>query len=145
MRRLISRSKWAWLAVFAVVLVLAGVDVHATTTGTSVISNQVRTTWVTHTSGAISLSLAEGVPVEILEVRLALDSAGGAGSFTITINDADGTLLDTVLVTQDMTSATDVHWLPVRPVALASGDSLDCAYANSNNKDYGCKILYRRQ
>lgn len=123
-------------------IILCGIA-PAQTTGTKTIQHVTHSFWTHHTTGALSHSLDQSTPLVILEVRLKLNAAGGAGNFTITLNHGTNAALDVVMVTQDMTTATSVHWIPTRPVVLSRDDVLDCAYANANNKTYGCEIIWR--
>jgi len=99
----------------------------------------------TAANGAISSTLyptdvSRGWQLEI--VKLHLSAVGGAGDFTITIDANAGSTYDTVIFTQDMTSATDVVWIPERPIFLRSGDKLIFAYTNANNRAYGLEVAW---
>jgi len=97
----------------------------------------------TDTDGAIATSLdAGGYSLYVDEVRLHLSAAGGAGSFTATLDSGHGATYDAVLTTQDMTTATDYVWRPARPVYLGPDDDLDLAYPNANDRAYGVEVLY---
>ena len=100
---------------------------------------------VTAANGAINSTL---YPLEVFKgwqlesVKLHLSSAGGAGSFTITVDANAGSTYDIIVFTQDMTTATDVIWIPERPLVFQSGDKLIFSYANANNRTYGLEVVW---
>lgn len=95
-------------------------------------------------SAAISYSLAPTNTEQILEVRIHLSAAGGAGNLTITHNSALGAAYDVNLLTQDMTAVQDLVWNPDGDFhELAPGDSFDIAWANANTRTYGLEVIYR--
>ena len=98
---------------------------------------------VTAVNGAIASTLNAGdLPKgwQLESVKLHLSAAGGAGSFTITVDANAGATYDVVIFTQDMTTSTDVLWIPERPVILRNGDKLIFAYTNANNRAYGLEV-----
>jgi hypothetical protein len=100
------------------------------------------TTQVATGSGNIATTVAPAVPWVLLEVRLHLSAAGGANNFTATMDAGAGAAYDCVLLTQDMTSAVNVHWQPDRPIVFSKTDELDFAWTNSNSRTYGLEIVY---
>jgi len=95
-------------------------------------------------SSAIATSINPGAPFDLLEVRLHLNAVGGAGNLTITVNDGTGSGYDTVVLTEDMTTLTDVVYPDNdKKHCLFSGDSVDIAWANANSRTYGLTVVYQ--
>lgn len=95
-------------------------------------------------SSDISKSVNPGAPFDLCEVRLSLSAAGGANNLTITVNDGTGAAYDTILLTQDMTTATDVVYHPDGgPHPCFQGDTIDVAWTNTNNRTYGLTVIYQ--
>jgi hypothetical protein len=93
-------------------------------------------------SGALSVTVNTGTRTLVKELRLHLSAVGAGGNLTVTIDNGTNAVYDTVLLTQDMTSATDIHWQPTRPIELESGDKLIIAWANAGGKTYGLEVMY---
>lgn len=93
-------------------------------------------------TAAIATTCAPGRPWVLLEVRLHLSAAGDAANFTATMDAGAGAGYDCVLLTQDMSAATDVHWQPTRPIVFKATDELDFAWANGSGRTYGLEIIY---
>lgn len=93
--------------------------------------------------GNIDYTLELDKAYQLEEVRLHLSAAGGANSFTVTLDSAAGTEYDTVLNTQDMTAAADEHWQPTRPLWITAGDGLVFAWTNASGYAWGLEIIYR--
>lgn len=93
--------------------------------------------------GNIAYTLELEKSYQLEEVRLHLATAGGANSFTVTLDSAAGEEYDTVLNTQDMSSATDEHWQPTRPSWIRAGDGLVFAWTNASGYQWGLEIVYR--
>jgi len=93
-------------------------------------------------AGALALTIAPGKPWVLLEVRVHLSAAGGAGNLTATMDAGAGAAYDCVLLTQDMTSAVNVLWQPTRPHAFGSTDELDFAWANASERTFGIEVIY---
>jgi len=107
----------------------------------------VRQFYATGTA-AISSSLTiplQGTQVfELVSIDLHLSAAGAAANLTVTKNSGLGAAYDTVLVTQDMTSVTDLLILYEPGEAIFSNlDSIDVAWANGSSRTYGLTIKYR--
>lgn len=93
-------------------------------------------------SGAVSITLAPARAWQLQEIRIHLNGAGGAGDLTVT-QDADaGAAYDTVLVTQDMSTVTDLIYFPARPNQFVAGDKIVIAWANGGGKTYGIEIIW---
>jgi hypothetical protein len=94
-------------------------------------------------TGNIATTLAPGREYQLEEVRVHLASVGSANDFTVTLQSAEGTTeYDIVLFTQDMSSVTDVQYLPTRPLYFRDGDVLSFAWTNGSNIQYGLEIVY---
>ena len=126
----------------SVVALLALTAYALTTSGTTAISGVRRSTWAYNTTGAVSLTVGTGQAIRIHEIRLGLSAAGGAGNLTAVIQDGDYATIDLNVLTQDMTSASDVQEIYEGDFDLAAGDTLVLAYANANNKTYLIKVIY---
>jgi hypothetical protein len=93
--------------------------------------------------GAISTTLAPGVPWQLEEIRVHLSLAGGANNLTATVDHGAGAAYDIVILTQDMTTIADLSWQPTRPKEFGAGDELDIAWTNTNGRTYGLEIVYK--
>jgi len=99
-------------------------------------------------SGAVSASLTvptQGTNLfELVSIDAHLSAAGAAANLTVTKNSGLGAVYDTVLLTQDMTSVTDLLILYEPGEAIFSNlDSIDVAWANGSSRTYGLTIKYR--
>jgi hypothetical protein len=94
-------------------------------------------------SAAIAETLAPGTAWQLESIRVHLSAAGGAGDLTATINHGVAAAYDIVLLTQDMTSVTDLVWSPERPMEFLPDDELDIAWANAGTKTYGLEIVFK--
>ena len=99
---------------------------------------------VTNATGAVAIAttLAPARAFQLLEVRVHLSDAGGAGNLTATVDAAAGAAYDLNIITQDMTAITDYVWQPSYPMFFASGDEIDFAWANANTRTYGLTIIF---
>jgi hypothetical protein len=41
-----------------------------------------------------------------------------------------------------MSTATDVHWQPTRPIVFSATDELDFAWANASGITFGIEVIY---
>lgn len=103
--------------------------------------NQIR---VTNATGAVAIAttLAPAQSFRLVEVRVHLSAAGGAGDLTATVDAAAGAAYDINLLTQDMTALTDLIWQPDKPLQFESGDEIDFAWANGAGRTYGLTIIW---
>ena len=92
---------------------------------------------------AIAKTLAPGIAWQLEGIRVHLSAAGGAGNLTATIDHGTGAPYDVVILTQDMTTVTDLVWTPERPLEFLAGDELDIAWANTGTKTYGLEIVFK--
>lgn len=91
---------------------------------------------------AINESIDPGKAGQLHELRIHLSAAGGAGNLTVTLDAIAGSEYDTVLLTQDMTSITDLVWQPDVPVHLDNGDKVVIAWANASSRTYGLEVKF---
>ena len=75
-------------------------------------------------------------------VGIHLSAAGAAGNLTVTLDAAAGSAYDVVLLTQDMTTITDLFWQPDRPVELAEDDKIVVAWANASTRTFGLTVRW---
>lgn len=93
-------------------------------------------------SGAIALSVEPGRAWQLECIKVHLNAAGGAGSLTAKVDAEAGAVYDVVVLTQDMTAATDVVYIPTRPIPMDAGDKLIVAWPNAGDKTYGVEVKY---
>jgi len=93
-------------------------------------------------TGNIAVTVDPGKAFALLEVRLHLGAAGGANSFTVSVDSAEGSAYDTLLKTQDMSSATDVAFIPTRPHVFTNGDKIACAWTNASSILWGLEVIW---
>lgn len=89
---------------------------------------------------ATTITPAKACALESVEVHLS--AAGGANSLTVTKDANAGAAYDTVLLTQDMTSVTNLFWQPDRPIELTSGDKIVIAWTNASLRTYGLTVKW---
>ena len=90
----------------------------------------------------VAVSMAAAEPLAVDSVRVHLSAAGGAGNLTIGIDSILGAEYDCVFSTTDMTSVTDLVYVPTRPLLLVNGDALTVAWANGSSRTYGIEVIY---
>ena len=90
----------------------------------------------------IATTVAPGAKWALHEIRVHLSAAGGAGNLTATMDSGTAAVYDSVVLTQDMTSVTDLEWQPDFPMIFDDGDELDFAWANAGTKTYGLEVIY---
>jgi len=98
----------------------------------------------TAATGALALDIAPDWDFELMEVRVHLNAAGGAGDLTVTLDALAGAEYDAVLFKQDMTAVTDLVYIPAQPMQFARGDKLAVAWPNAGNKTYGAEVYVRK-
>jgi len=94
-------------------------------------------------SSNISSTLTPETAWQFEEVRVHLSAVGAANDFTLTIDNAKGAAYDILILTQDMTSITDLVWQAERPMEFASGDKLVAAWTNGSSRTYGLEIIWK--
>jgi len=110
--------------------------------------------FVTYESSSATLSLtlsanystSSQFEYELLGVRLHVKGAAPTTSenFTVTLDATEGSPYDVVPYIKDMDGVNDVVWVPERPLYFAVGDELDFAWTNTETKQYGLAVRYRR-
>lgn len=93
-------------------------------------------------TGNIATTVNPGVACTLKEIRLHLSGVGAANNLTVTLDNGTDAKYDTVLLTQDMTSVTDLVWQPDRPIELKSTDKINIAWTNGSGRTYGLEVLY---
>ena len=93
---------------------------------------------------AIATTVAPAKNFVLLAVYMELSAVGGAvEDFTITLDANEGAAYDAVIFAQDMSTATNLLYIPEQPIPFQNGDELDIAYANTNTRTYGLTVVYR--
>jgi len=103
-------------------------------------------------SGTLSLTLScnfstvSNFEYELECVRLHLTGTAPTTSenFTITLDATRGTMYDIVLCKEPMVGVTDLLWSPEKDQQFAKDDQLVFAWTNSDVKEYGLAVRYRR-
>lgn len=93
-------------------------------------------------SAAINETVNPGKAGQLHEFRIHLSAAGGAGDLTITLDANAGAAYDVVLLTEDMTTLTDLVWQPDLPLQFDSGDKFVIAWANASTRTYGLELKF---
>lgn len=93
-------------------------------------------------AAAIATTLAPGRAFQLLEIRIHLSAAGGAGNLTVTVDANAGAAYDLNIITQDMTAVTNLIWQPTYPMHFDSGDEIDFAWLNAGTKTYGLEVKF---
>jgi len=82
--------------------------------------------------------------IELVSIRLHLSAAGGANNFTATLDSHLGAVYDTILLTQDMTSVTDLFQTYLPEEAILDNDTdLVFAWTNGSGRTYGLEVIYK--
>ena len=102
----------------------------------------VYTDRITNTTGAIALTVSPILPWQLEDIKIHLSAVGGAGNLTATLDANAGAVYDTVILTQDMITITDLVYAPERPLQFDANDKLVIAWANANNRTYGVEVKY---
>jgi hypothetical protein len=115
-----------------------------------------RKTWNRTGSGVISETFSPDVAFMVEAVKLHLASPTGSGSgsgsgslqttnFSVTVDSAEGAAYDVVLLSQDMSSSTDLAWVPDQPIFCAKGDELEISWENDSGYTWGVELVYREE
>lgn len=94
-------------------------------------------------TAGIATTLAPDMAWQLETIRVHLDAAGGAGDLTATIDHGAGAEYDILLLTEDMTTVTDLVFTPERPMEFLPDDELDIAYANAGGATVGVEIVFK--
>jgi hypothetical protein len=93
-------------------------------------------------AAAIAATLAPGRAFQLLEVRLHLSAVGASGSLTATVDSNAGSAYDVKLLSEDLSSITDLIWQPDFPLHFDAGDEIDFAWTNAGTKTYGLEVKF---
>jgi len=93
-------------------------------------------------AGNISVEVDPGRAFALESVKLHLSAAGAANNLTVTFDAGAGAAYDTVLLTQDMTTVTDLVWQPDSPLEFSSGDKIAIAWVNGSSRTYGLTVKW---
>lgn len=96
-------------------------------------------------SAAISTTVQPAYDWELIGIKVHLNAAGASGNLTVTEDANAGAEYDTVHLTQDMTSVTNLDWFPAVRIPFVSGDKAVIAWANAGGKTYGLTVYYARR
>lgn len=119
-------------------------DIHAD------IGNIAGTLNKTAATGSAAISTSTGAFTQTFEldnITLHLSAAGTTSeNFTVTLNATDGAAYDTLLFSLDLStdSVTDLVLTPEDdglPKLFATGDAIDVAWANTETRTYGLRIV----
>ena len=92
---------------------------------------------------AIDFTLTPGTPFKLMSVKLHMQATGGTSENLVIQQDSeDGSRYDTVLLTQDMVSVSDLFWQPDIPEQFKAGDSIKITYYNTNLRAWGLTVNY---
>jgi hypothetical protein len=100
-------------------------------------------------AGAINESLVveDGKTYQLISVSLKVDVAPTTSeSFVITRGSAGGAVYDVPLYTLDLSiiGVTSIVWQPDQPLYLVGGDSLDVAWTNTDDRQWGLEYTVMR-
>jgi hypothetical protein len=131
-------------------VIIGTVAIDQTTPGTTnkVVASQVaRTPIVDIATGAAAIaksSAAHTTAFLLHSVTVHFNAAPTTSeSLTVTLNAVTAAAYDTVLckVNPSVGALTDIAYLPDAPILCQAGDVIDVAFANTNTKTYGVRIV----
>ena len=92
----------------------------------------------------IAKTLAPGAKFRLLRVELHLSAASTQETFTLTLDAGNGAVYDVLLFSENM--ATDTPQDLIIPFGkgyeFEASDEIDVAWANSDTRTYGLRIVY---
>jgi hypothetical protein len=94
-----------------------------------------------------SFAVPTGEAYRLIGVSCVFDSAPTTSeNFTITVNDALGSVYDILLYTLDVSAAstTDILWQPDEELMLVGGDAIDVEYLNTDANTWGLVYTVKR-
>jgi len=95
--------------------------------------------------GKIDQTLNPAVNFTVVSVKLHLEVVGGVSeNITIDVDSNKGRKFDMNILTHDMEEVVDLFWFPDTLLAFQDGDKIDFKYANSNVRNYGLEVVYRK-
>ena len=95
-------------------------------------------------TGSAAMSLTLGTPVsgktwKLKDLRITLSAAGSSGSLTVTIDSSVTAAYDHLILTQDMTSVTDLRF--DTETIIDADDEVDIVWANTAAITYAIEAL----
>ncbi len=93
-------------------------------------------------NAAIAVAFNPAESFRLVEVRVHLSAAGGAGNFTVDVDANAGAAYDLNVITQDFTAVTNFIFQPDIPMSFENGDKLNIAWANANSRVYGMTLVW---
>ncbi len=100
------------------------------------------------TADTVKVAVAPGAPFEFIGFEIHLSSAPTTSeAFTLTVDADAGALFDTLLYTQDFSADSVVSkiWYPDKRLLYPNGkDIIRVAWTNTDTRNYGLKLKYRR-
>lgn len=103
----------------------------------------IRKDYTTATSGALALSSKAIKASKIVSVSCKFNTAPSTSeNFTVTLDTNAGATYDVLLYSMNPStdSTTDIFWMPDNDIYLETGDEIDVAFANTDNRTYGVQI-----
>lgn len=97
-------------------------------------------------AGAVAAvaTVPAGMSYRLLSVAAHFSAAlVSAGSLTITLDSADGSDYDVLLLTASMIGLTDYVWIPDQDVCIVGSDAIRVAYTNPDARVYGVRITLK--
>ena len=96
-------------------------------------------------AGALAETWAPGINVQIHEIRIHLSTASAtAEDLTATLDHNKGAAYDCTIFTQDLNTLADYseQFTMPRVVLGGSGDELDFAWGNTDNRNWGLEVVF---
>lgn len=95
-------------------------------------------------TGAIALSTAMAKRFRLINITVHFNSAPTTSeALTVKLNASGGAAYDTTLlyVNPSSSATTDIVYIPDAPLICEPGDEIDLAFANSDARTYGARIV----
>ena len=100
----------------------------------------------TATSGELALTAPSNSDgrIRVLYIQAHFSGTHSSENFTITKNDGTGATYDTTLYSVNLSTddVRDIFWEPTTDLKIEDGDAIDVAFANTNNRTFGAKIVF---
>jgi hypothetical protein len=94
-------------------------------------------------AAALAETLHAYETIQILEVRLHLNTAATQETYTVKVDSGSNAVYDALLLSNDLTGDTDDVWRPDY-LLLSPSDELDFAWANTDTRTWGLEVKYRK-
>jgi hypothetical protein len=94
-------------------------------------------------TGNIAMTVTPSNAWQLEEIRVHLSAVGAANTLTARLDALAGSTYDVVILSQNMTSVTDLIYIPDRPQVFEQGSSLIVAWTNGSAVTYGVEVKYR--